>query len=211
MSAHPTKTREDLIDALEQLPDHMKAEIVGGAIVPMSPTGGKPCFASGLILVALHDYARRTGRGRPLPNNAAFLVDLPNRASFSPDVAFTVGQTLDQDFVRGAPLFAVEVRSKGDYGPQAERAIRDKIADYFAAGTQVVWDVDVLRERVVRVYRASEPDHPTGKETKPRRSLPCRGGGWPSARSCRTDFDGSRCTALGSGRCRFIQPEHEKN
>jgi Uma2 family endonuclease len=36
-----------------------------------------------------------------------------------------------------------------------------KRADYFAAGTLVGWDVDVLRERVVRVYRANEPDTPT--------------------------------------------------
>ena len=28
-----------------------------------------------------------------------------------------------------------------------------KRADYFAAGTQVVWDVDVLREKVILVYR----------------------------------------------------------
>ena len=37
----------------------------------------------------------------------------------------------------------------------------EKRADYFAAGTLVVWDVDVLRERVVRVYRADAPDRPT--------------------------------------------------
>lgn len=35
-----------------------------------------------------------------------------------------------------------------------------KRADYFAAGTLVVWNVDVLREKVVRVYRASKPDTP---------------------------------------------------
>jgi len=35
-----------------------------------------------------------------------------------------------------------------------------KRADYFAAGTLVVWDVDVLREKVVRVYRKTEPDNP---------------------------------------------------
>jgi hypothetical protein len=29
------------------------------------------------------------------------------------------------------------------------------------AKTLVVWDVDVLREKLVRVYRASEPDAPT--------------------------------------------------
>ncbi len=42
------------------------------------------------------------------------------------------------DSVQGAPVFAVEVRSKANDGPAAERA------DYFAAGTQVVWDVDLF-------------------------------------------------------------------
>ena len=36
-----------------------------------------------------------------------------------------------------------------------------KRADYFAAGTLVVWDVDVLNDEVVRVYRATDPEHPT--------------------------------------------------
>jgi len=39
--------------------------------------------------------------------------------------------------------------------------LADKGTDYFAAGTLVVWDVDVLREIVVRVYRSADPDHPT--------------------------------------------------
>jgi Uma2 family endonuclease len=43
----------------------------------------------------------------------------------------------------------------------AERAMAAKRADYFAAGTLVVWDVDVLRDRIVRVYRASDPLAPT--------------------------------------------------
>lgn len=36
----------------------------------------------------------------------------------------------------------------------------DKRADYFAAGTQVVWDVDVLRTREIRKYTATAPDTP---------------------------------------------------
>ena len=60
-----------------------------------------------------------------------------------------------------APALAVEVRSDGDYGLRAERAMAAKRTDYFAAGTQVVWDVDVLREELVRVYRASDPENPT--------------------------------------------------
>ena len=37
----------------------------------------------------------------------------------------------------------------------------DKRADYFLAGTLVVWDVDVLNERIVQVYRADLPTEPT--------------------------------------------------
>ena len=65
------------------------------------------------------------------------------------------------DFLTGAPAFAVEVRSKGDYGPKAEQAISEKIQDYFAAGTLVVWDVDTRGADIVRVHRAASPDAPT--------------------------------------------------
>jgi hypothetical protein len=38
--------------------------------------------------------------------------------------------------------------------------MRAKCADYFAAGTQVVWDVDLQREDVMKSYKASDPDNP---------------------------------------------------
>jgi Uma2 family endonuclease len=63
-------------------------------------------------------------------------------------------------FVEGAPNFAAEVRSEGDYGPAAEFEQSEKRSDYFAAGTQVVWDVDPIAE-IVRVYRATNPTQPT--------------------------------------------------
>ena len=43
---------------------------------------------------------------------------------------------------------------------QAEREMAAKRADYFAAGTKVVWDVDLLSDDVVRVYRADSPQTP---------------------------------------------------
>jgi Uma2 family endonuclease len=49
------------------------------------------------------------------------------------------------------------VRSEDDYGPAAEAEMAAKRRDYFAAGTQVVWDVDVLRSEGVNVYRATDP------------------------------------------------------
>uniref|UniRef100_B8HJZ8 Putative restriction endonuclease domain-containing protein n=1 Tax=Cyanothece sp. (strain PCC 7425 / ATCC 29141) TaxID=395961 RepID=B8HJZ8_CYAP4 len=89
------------------------------------------------------------------------LYDLPDRQSFSPDAAFYTGPRTGMRFFEGAPVFAVEVRSEGDYGPKAEAQIAAKRADYFAAGTLVVWDVDLLSEEVVKVYRASNPENPT--------------------------------------------------
>ena len=60
----------------------------------------------------------------------------------------------------GAPDFAVEVRSAGDYGPRAEEWMARKRGDYFLAGTLVVWDVDPDGSDTVRVYRAARPDAP---------------------------------------------------
>lgn len=56
-------------------------------------------------------------------------------------------------FYQRAPVFAVEVRSDGDYGTKAEKALAEKRADYFAAGTLVVWDVDLLSLDVIKSYK----------------------------------------------------------
>jgi Uma2 family endonuclease len=138
-----------------------KAELVNGEIVHMSPTGGKPSLAAREIAFSLRDYERRTKSGYAVTDNAAFRVNLPNRKSFSPDAAFYTGGEPTMKFFEGAPVFAVEVRSEGDYGKTAERAMARKRADYFAAGTLVVWDVDLLSDEVVKVYRADDPENPT--------------------------------------------------
>ena len=138
-----------------------KAELVNGEIVLMSPTGDAPGSAADEIFVSLHAYARKTKRGRAYADNKAFRVSLPNRGSFSPYAAYYVGRRTGMKFLDGAPVFAAEVRSEGDYGPAAERSMDAKRADYFAAGTLVVWDVDLLSEDVVRVYRATDPARPT--------------------------------------------------
>ena len=138
-----------------------KAELVNGEIILMSPIGCRPGYAGDEIFSSLHDYSKREKYGRAVGDNKTFVVNLSHRKSFSPDAAFYVGGDSGMKFYQGAPVFAVEVRSEGDYGPRAERQIAAKRADYFAAGTLVVWDVDLLSENVVRVYRANEPDNPT--------------------------------------------------
>ena len=157
MSIAIDPTTEQLIAELYKVPG--KAEIVGGRIVMMAGTGDMPGSAALAITVSLRLYAKKNG-GRAYGDNVAFLVDLPNRKSFSPDAAYYTGPRTQMKFLSEAPIFAVEVRSEGDYGRAAERDMTAKRADYFAAGTKVVWDIDLLSDDVVRVYRAESPGQP---------------------------------------------------
>jgi Uma2 family endonuclease len=140
-----------------------KAELISGRIVPLLPTGHRPNLIAGEIFVSLKNHARATGRGVAYTDNMGFAVPelSSGRESFSPDASFYEGPlpSDDMDFVSGPPTFAVEVRSKGDYGDAAEAEMAAKRADYFEAGAAVVWDVDP-RVRCVRVYRAFSPDQP---------------------------------------------------
>ena len=156
MSTRTEATIEDLYHVHED----GKAEIVDGELVLMSPTGDLPASASVEIVVSLRAYARQTKLGRAYGDNVGFIVNLPNRRSFSPDAAFYIGPRTGGKFLDGAPIFAVEVRSEGDYGPRAEEQMARKRADYFAAGTLVVWDVDVLRDQVIRCYKSDDPEMP---------------------------------------------------
>jgi Uma2 family endonuclease len=153
--------REAGIDDLYRVPGNGKAELVDGELVLMSPTGDLPGYAGFKITASLMEHGQRTKTGRGVPDNVGFLVKLPHRRSFSPDAAFHAGSAFGGKFIEGAPVLAVEVRSESEYGPAAERSMVAKRADYFAAGTLVVWDVDVLREERVRVYRAADPNTPT--------------------------------------------------
>ncbi|HJQ68403.1 MAG TPA: Uma2 family endonuclease [Blastocatellia bacterium] len=155
-----TKARAS-IDDLYKVPGGRKAEIVNGEIVLMSPTGSRPGRAAAKILFSLGNHEEKHGGGYAFGDNVGFIVNLPNRGSFSPDAAWYIGSIDSMKFLEGAPLFAVEVRSENDYGLTAEKEIAGKRADYFAAGTLVVWDVDLLSEDLIKVYRSNDPDNPS--------------------------------------------------
>ena len=136
-----------------------KAELIDGRIVSFMPTGRRPNRVAGNIYVSLRLYERGHGSGEAYTDNVGYVVpELPSgRESFSPEVSYSFGPFPDEPmrFLRSAPDFAVEVSSEGDHGPAAERAMAEKRADYFQAGTRVVWDVDPENE-IIRAYRGSE-------------------------------------------------------
>jgi Uma2 family endonuclease len=140
-----------------------KAELIGGRIIPLTPTGRRPSQVAFRISRSLDDYAQATGRGEAYPDNTGFAVPRlsSGRESFSPDASYFLGPfpPNEMQFLSGPPVFAVEVRSENDYGDKADAARAAKRADYFEAGTLVVWDVDPVNDRILK-YRRDAPEEP---------------------------------------------------
>jgi len=157
-------TKEDRIATLDDLARIKdRAELIAGRIIVLPLMGHRPGQVVGEIVVSLHDHARATGRGEAFMSRLAYAVPRlsSGRESFSPNASFYNGPPPADpiSFVQEPPTFAVEVRGADDYGPTVERAIAAKRLDYFAAGTLVVWDVNVLGESILS-YRAEAPEQP---------------------------------------------------
>jgi Uma2 family endonuclease len=140
------------------------AELIGGRIVRFMPSGELVSRVAFRIAKSLDNHAETLGQGLAYPDGIGYAVpEMPSgRESFSPDVSYYLGPhpVNRMRFIEGPPRFAVEVRSENDYGPAAKREMADKRADYFAAGTLVVWDVDPVAE-CVNVYHAADPAQAT--------------------------------------------------
>jgi Uma2 family endonuclease len=140
-----------------------KAELIAGRIVHLMASGDAPSRIAFEIAVSLRDFAKATGIGVAYPDGIGYALNPPllnGRQSFSPDASFYVGPhpANRMRFIDGPPTFAVEVRSEQDYGVAAAAEMEAMRADYFEAGTLVVWDVDPLA-KTISSYRgdASNP------------------------------------------------------
>ena len=156
-STETRATLEDLYDV------EGKAELIGGRIVHLMPSGDQPNEIGFDIGVSLRDYGKRRNRGFGRGDGLGFAVPelTSGRQTFMPDAFYFDGpRALNRmRFVQGPPTFAVEVRSENDYGPSAEIAMAAKRADYFEAGTLAVWDVDPVAE-LIHLYRPDDPARP---------------------------------------------------
>ncbi|MGL4554117.1 MAG: Uma2 family endonuclease [Gemmataceae bacterium] len=136
-----------------------KAELIGGRVVELMATGRRPNRVAFRIARSLDDHAEATGVGEAYTDNMGFAVPelTSGRESFSPDASYYDGpfDPNDMRMIAAPPTFAVEVRSENDYSPSAEIEIAAKRADYYEAGTTVVWDVDPVANEV-RKYTAGQ-------------------------------------------------------
>jgi Uma2 family endonuclease len=141
-----------------------KAELIGGRIVPLMPTGHLPNQVAKLIVRRLDEYVEGRLPGFVYTDNMGYAIDPPlpsGRQSFSPDASYWAGPapTDPMTFIEGTPTFAVEARNKDDHGPAKDREYADKRRDYFFAGTLAVWDVDPVG-KTVTLYKAADPAAP---------------------------------------------------
>jgi Uma2 family endonuclease len=122
-----------------------KAELINGRLVEIMAVGYGPAEIPDNIVQSLRSYVRQTRSGITRSDGVGYIVPtlISGRQSFQPDASYYLGPLPpdDFDFIQGPPTFAVEVRSKHDYGAVAEVQMAEKRADYFEAGTRVVWDV----------------------------------------------------------------------
>jgi Uma2 family endonuclease len=172
----PTLTRATFDDLMRH---DGKAELIDGRIVTYMASGSLPGTTAFQIAIKLDGYAEERGKGLAFADGVGFTCsELPDgRESFSPDAAFLLSassEAMTMRFVDGAPDFAVEVRSEGDYGPSAELEMADKRADYFLAGTQAVWDVDPIAETITLFTPEGEVRFARGDQAHAEPTLP----GW---------------------------------
>ena len=134
-----------------------KAELVAGRIVRYEHQGFLANRWGLELAPSLQGHAASIDSGVVMPRSLIYALHPPlrsGRASISPDISFYRGPRPADSMgpIVGPPTFAVEIRERRDHGPGVVLDRQQKRADYFEAGTAVVWDVDP-EARVIRSYR----------------------------------------------------------
>lgn len=136
--------------------DGNRHELVRGEIRTMAPAGFEHGDIGMTIGVLLAGYLRGKSLGRVVGADTGFILSRDPDTVRAPDCAFVSaerlqGRDLPKKFFPGAPDLAVEVISPSDKAEELE----EKTADYFQAGTKLVWIINP-RLRTVTVRRPDD-------------------------------------------------------
>lgn len=134
-----------------------KAELVRGELRVSPPAGGPHAVVSSNVVALLVAYVKQHGLGRVFPDGTGFeLVPLP-RTVRVPDASFVRADRLPARGVAAGllkmiPDLAVEILSPSETASDLE----EKLSDYRACGTPLIWVIDPDR-RTVMVVAANAP------------------------------------------------------
>jgi len=134
-----------------------KAELVRGEL-RVTPPAGAPHGAAGANLVfALATHARHHRLGRVFGDGFGYqLIQLPHTVRV-PDASFVRAERLPTEglgpgLLKHAPDIAIEVLSPSETATE----LQEKLDDYRAAGTALIWVVDPIR-RTIMIVAAEQP------------------------------------------------------
>ena len=144
-------TAEELFDLAD---DDGRFELVEGELVHMTPTGGTHGALTVRIGRLLDEYVEAHDLGVCCGAETGFILQRDPDTVRAPDAAVVVKSRIPPTGIPStywafAPDLAVEVVSPSDRLAD----VHVKIAEYFAAGTRLVWLVEP-ETRMVHVYRS---------------------------------------------------------
>ena len=152
-------------EELFELPDGGgRCELVKGEIIRMTPTGAEHGVVTARIGHLVQDYANKHDLGLCCGAETGFILQRDPDVVRAPDAAFVANGRIPHTGVPAgywpfAPDLAVEVVSPSDRLAD----VHVKIAEYFAAGTRLVWLVEP-ETRMVHVYRSQQQVEVLGTE-----------------------------------------------
>ena len=163
-----------------------KAELIGGRVVELMPSGRKHNKVAARIYKSLDQYAERTGRGEAYTDNMGYAVpELESgRETFSPDASYYVGPFPDD----AAHRRAADVRRRSAQSERLRRSGRgrgEREARRLLRGRHPgrVGCQSAGRDRdVLSVHRPGKRRRRSRRTPRPTRSRPCPAGGSPSRR-----------------------------
>lgn len=120
-----------------QMPEHRDYELIDGEIVQTMPTNGEHSEVVTELLTRLRVWSKETKAGRVGTEAGFLLAREPDRLR-GPDIFFIKAErnvTVPKQFYETFPDLAVEVISNSD----TTKVVKEKLEDYFAAGTGLVW------------------------------------------------------------------------
>jgi Uma2 family endonuclease len=133
--------------------DGNRYELVKGELINMGNSGALHGYIAILLSAALFPLVTSRKLGVLLDSSTAFTMKNGNKRS--PDIAFFAKERLQgleelpTGFLEGAPDLVVEILSPGNTVAEIE----DKIAEYFANGTRLLWVISPGQHYVL-VYRS---------------------------------------------------------